>query len=97
VECHTLEWSTSSPPPFYNFAVLPKADCIDPFTEAKENGTAYQAPAKYEPIHMPNNTATGVVMGALLTVFGFAMIWHIWWLDRQPGWHRHLLRDPRCT
>ena len=33
---HTLEWSTSSPPPFYNFAVLPKADVIDPFTEAKE-------------------------------------------------------------
>jgi len=29
---------------------------------------------------MPNNTATGVVMGALLTVFGFSMIWHIWWL-----------------
>lgn len=77
---HTLEWSTSSPPPFYNFAVLPKADVVDPFTEAKENGTAYKAPAKYQPIHMPNNTATGVVMGALLTVFGFAMIWHIWWL-----------------
>eukprot|EP01132_Coremiostelium_polycephalum_P015529 gene15529-18746_t len=77
---HTLEWSTSSPPPFYNFAVLPKADSIDPFTEAKEDGTAYQKPARYEPIHMPNNTATGVVMGALLTVFGFAMIWHIWWL-----------------
>ncbi|MFO5730055.1 hypothetical protein ACLBSV_29660, partial [Klebsiella pneumoniae] len=48
--------------------------------EAKEDGTAYQKPARYEPIHMPNNTATGVVMGALLTVFGFAMIWHIWWL-----------------
>ena len=95
---HTLEWSTSSPPPFYNFAVLPKADSIDPFTEAKENGTAYQAPARYEPIHMPNNTATGVVMGALLTVFGFAMIWHIWWLAivglvGTVG----LLRDPRCT
>jgi cytochrome o ubiquinol oxidase subunit 1 len=29
---------------------------------------------------MPNNTATGLVMGALLTVFGFAMIWHIFWL-----------------
>src|SRR5476651_2722703 len=77
---HTLEWSTSSPPPFYNFAVLPKAPGIDPFTEAKENGTAYQTPVKYEPIHMPNNTATGLVMGALLTVFGFAMIWHIWWM-----------------
>ncbi|MFJ3155620.1 cytochrome o ubiquinol oxidase subunit I [Pseudomonas protegens] len=77
---HTLEWSTSSPPPFYNFAVLPKAEGIDPFTEAKENGTAYAQPGRYQPIHMPNNTATGLVMGALLTVFGFAMIWHIWWL-----------------
>jgi len=77
---HTLEWSTSSPPPFYNFAVVPRVDTIDAFTEAKENGTAYKAPAKYSPIHMPNNTATGVYMGALLTVFGFAMIWHIWWL-----------------
>ena len=77
---HTLEWSTSSPPPFYNFAVVPTVHGIDAFTEAKEDGTAYKAPAKYAPIHMPNNTATGVVMGALLTVFGFAMIWHIWWL-----------------
>ncbi|MGL4273023.1 MAG: cbb3-type cytochrome c oxidase subunit I, partial [Pseudomonas paracarnis] len=77
---HTLEWSTSSPPPFYNFAVIPTANTIDAFTEAKEDGTAYQKPKHYEPIHMPNNTATGVVMGALLTVFGFAMIWHIWWL-----------------
>jgi cytochrome o ubiquinol oxidase subunit 1 len=77
---HTLEWSTSSPPPFYNFAVIPTANTIDAFTEAKENGTAYQQPKHYEPIHMPNNTATGVVIGALLTVFGFAMIWHIWWL-----------------
>jgi len=77
---HTLEWSTSSPPPFYNFAVIPTANTIDAFTEAKEDGTAYQRPKHYEPIHMPNNTATGVVMGALLTVFGFAMIWHIWWL-----------------
>ncbi|CRM00803.1 MULTISPECIES: cytochrome o ubiquinol oxidase subunit I [Pseudomonas] len=77
---HTLEWSTSSPPPFYNFAVIPTANTIDAFTEAKEDGTAYQQPKHYEPIHMPSNTATGVVMGALLTVFGFAMIWHIWWL-----------------
>ena len=59
---------------------MPTVHGIDAFTEAKEDGTAYKAPAKYSPIHMPNNTATGVVMGALLTVFGFAMIWHIWWL-----------------
>ncbi|HEX8541744.1 MAG TPA: cbb3-type cytochrome c oxidase subunit I, partial [Pseudomonas sp.] len=77
---HTLEWSTSSPPPFYNFAELPKADEIDAFTASKRAGTAYNVPAHYSDIHMPNNTATGVVMGLLLTVFGFAMIWHIWWL-----------------
>ncbi|KTB59227.1 cytochrome o ubiquinol oxidase subunit I [Pseudomonas syringae] len=77
---HTLEWSTSSPPPFYNFAELPKADDVDPFTDAKRAGTAYQVPARYTSIHMPNNTATGLYMGMLLTVFGFAFIWHIWWL-----------------
>jgi cytochrome o ubiquinol oxidase subunit 1 len=77
---HTLEWSTSSPPPFYNFAELPKANEIDAFYAAKRDGEAYSVPAKYSDIHMPNNTATGLVMGALLTVFGFAMIWHIFWL-----------------
>ncbi|MFJ4141457.1 cytochrome o ubiquinol oxidase subunit I [Pseudomonas sp. NPDC089734] len=77
---HTLEWSTSSPPPFYNFAVLPEAKDIDAFTDAKRDGTAYKVPAKYSAIHMPNNTATGLYMGMLLTVFGFAFIWHIWWL-----------------
>ncbi|MBP1087130.1 MULTISPECIES: cytochrome o ubiquinol oxidase subunit I [Pseudomonas] len=77
---HTLEWSTSSPPPFYNFAELPKADDVDPFTDAKRAGTAYKVPARYSAIHMPNNTATGLYMGMLLTVFGFAFIWHIWWL-----------------
>ncbi|SDW10479.1 cytochrome bo3 quinol oxidase subunit 1 apoprotein [Pseudomonas syringae] len=77
---HTLEWSTSSPPPFYNFAELPKADDVDPFTDAKRAGTAYQVPARYTSIHMPNNTPTGLYMGLLLTVFGFAFIWHIWWL-----------------
>ncbi|CAM3053023.1 cytochrome o ubiquinol oxidase subunit I [Pseudomonas floridensis] len=77
---HTLEWSTSSPPPFYNFAELPKADDIDAFTDAKRAGTAYKVPAHYSAIHMPNNTPTGLYMGMLLTVFGFAFIWHIWWL-----------------
>ncbi|CAK9891218.1 MULTISPECIES: cytochrome o ubiquinol oxidase subunit I [Pseudomonas] len=76
----TLEWSTSSPPPFYNFATMPEKVGLDAWHEAKEAGVAYKVPAKYEAIHMPNNTSTGVFMGALLTVFGFAFIWHIWWL-----------------
>jgi len=76
----TLEWSTSSPPPFYNFAHMPEKVGLDCWHEAKEAGVAYKAPAKYEAIHMPSNPATGLFMGLFLTVFGFAFIWHIWWL-----------------
>lgn len=77
---HTLEWATSSPPQIYNFAVIPHIDDIDAWTDMKEKGQAYQDKANYSPIHMPKNTLAGVLMAASLTVFCFAMIWHIWWL-----------------
>lgn len=77
---HTLEWSTSSPPQFYNFAELPPVEDIDAFTDMKEKGTAYQAQAHYQPIHMPKNTCTGVLIAAAVTAMGFGAIWHIWWL-----------------
>ncbi|AIF48436.1 cytochrome o ubiquinol oxidase subunit I [Dyella japonica] len=76
----TLEWATSSPAPFYNFASLPQVHALDQFWEDKQNGVAYVQPAKYEDIHMPRNTGVGVVMGAFGTVLGFALVWHIWWL-----------------
>ena len=76
----TLEWSTSSPPPPYNFAVIPTVSDREPFLQAKKNDTAYQRPASYAPITMPSNTPAGVVLGAFAFVLGFAMIWHIWWL-----------------
>ncbi|MCF7516005.1 cytochrome o ubiquinol oxidase subunit I [Pseudoalteromonas sp. L23] len=77
---HTLEWSTDSPPQYYNFAKTPVVDDIDAWTEMKEQGQAYQKPAHYQPIHMPKNTPAGVLISASLTMFCFAMIWHIWWL-----------------
>jgi len=77
---HTLEWSTASPPQFYNFAELPTVSDIDAFTDMKEKGQAYQRKATYAPIHMPKNTMAGIVIGGFITAFGFAMIWHIWWL-----------------
>jgi len=77
----TLEWSTSSPPPFYNFAIVPDVNNHrDAFWQMKEDGTAYLKPNGYEPIHMPKNTGAGVVIAAFSLVFGFAMIWYIWWL-----------------
>ena len=76
----TLEWATSSPAPFYNFAQTPQVKDLDAFWQMKEEGTAYQKPAHYSPIHMPKNTGTGVVIAAFSLVFGFAMIWEIWWL-----------------
>ncbi|XID75775.1 cytochrome o ubiquinol oxidase subunit I [Alkanindiges sp. WGS2144] len=77
----TLEWSTSSPAPFYNFAYLPgTATEIDSFWVDKQKGIAYQRPSHYEDIHMPTNRAAGFAIGMSLFVCGFAMTWHIWWL-----------------
>lgn len=76
----TLEWATSSPPPFYNFAIEPKIKGLDAFWDAKQDGSAYQQPEHYDPIHMPKNTGAGVIIAGFATVFGFAMVWHIWWM-----------------
>ena len=76
----TLEWATSSPAPFYNFAHLPKINGIDSFWNDKEAGIAYVKPTSYEDVHMPTNRAAGIVIGLIITVMGFALIWHIWWL-----------------
>ena len=77
---HTLEWATSSPPQFYNFAKLPVVEDIDAFTDMKEKGTANKAQDQYQPIHMPKNTCTGVLIAAAVTAAGFGAIWHIWWM-----------------
>ncbi len=75
----TLEWSTSSPPPAYNFAFTPVVRERDAWADMKEHG--YKRPLEdFRPIHMPKNTGTGVYIGMLGFGFGFAMTWFIWWL-----------------
>jgi len=76
----TLEWLTASPPAPYNFAVIPEARGRDAFLDMKERGVAFQRPARYEDILMPRNSGFGIVLGGLAFVFGFAMVWHLWWL-----------------
>ena len=75
----TLEWATASPPPPYNFAVLPRVETIDAFWEMKQRGlTLAQSP--YQTIEMPRNTPIGVVLAFFASAAGFALIWHIWWM-----------------
>ncbi|MBW4062041.1 cytochrome o ubiquinol oxidase subunit I [Candidatus Saccharibacteria bacterium] len=75
----TLEWSVASPAPVYNFAVLPVVSERDPFWEAKEANQAYGL-AKYSDIVMPKNSGMGLIIAGFAFIFGFAVVWHIWWL-----------------
>jgi cytochrome o ubiquinol oxidase subunit 1 len=75
----TLEWSTTSPPPAYNFAVLPEVESVDAYWAMKQRGPV-APPERYQSIEMPGNSANGFVTAFFAVVTGFAMIWHIWWL-----------------
>jgi len=79
----SLEWATPSPPPFFNFAVMPNVEGEEPYWGIKLRAVETQQlspePA-YEPIEMPVNSPVGFYTAFFASVFGFAMIWYIWWL-----------------
>jgi len=80
----TLEWSTASPPPAWNFAVLPRVAGLDAHwrssesTEARSNQPA--PTPEYKPIEAPKNSPIGFINAFFAVVTGFALIWHIWWM-----------------
>jgi cytochrome o ubiquinol oxidase subunit I len=75
----TLEWSTSSPPPVYNFAFTPVVYGIDAWWDMKQHG--YKRPLEgFKPIHMPSNTGAGVLLAVLSAITAFGLIWYMWWL-----------------
>ena len=79
----SLEWSTSSPPPAFNFAVLPQVEGRDDYwrrARLAERGAGPVVEPIYRPIEMPRNSATGFVCAFFATFAGFGMIWHIWWM-----------------
>jgi len=81
----TLEWATSSPPPIYNFAIIPEVTTRDAFWEIKSRQSSNSPlnksiPPQYNDIEMPKNTAMGIYISGFIFLFGFAMIWHIVWL-----------------
>jgi cytochrome o ubiquinol oxidase subunit 1 len=79
----TLEWATRSPPPAWNFALLPQVHGLDAFWQAKRcNGGALVAASGEggRPLEVPKPSALGVVVAFFAFVGGFALVWHIWWL-----------------
>jgi cytochrome o ubiquinol oxidase subunit I len=79
----SLEWSTASPPPAFNFAFLPEVSSEDAYwmfkKRAREQGWSDTTP-EYRNIEIPRNSPTGFICAFFATVMGFALIWHIWWM-----------------
>jgi cytochrome o ubiquinol oxidase subunit 1 len=79
----SLEWATPSPPPFFNFAVMPNVEGEEAYWGIKLRAieTQQMSPEpKYEPIEMPVNSPVGFYTAFFASVTGFALIWQIWWL-----------------
>ncbi len=78
-EARTLEWSTPSPAPIYNFAVVPVVTDRDQYWVTKLNHKAVPK-IMYEDIAVPKNSSLAVAIAAGAFTTGFSIIWHIWWL-----------------
>jgi cytochrome o ubiquinol oxidase subunit 1 len=79
----TLEWATASPPPAFNFALLPDVTGEEAYwgmkTRIRKDGASPREP-RYRALETPKNSPTGFVCAFFSVAIGFAMIWHIWWL-----------------
>lgn len=76
----TIEWSTSSPAPAYNFAVIPTVDDRDAFWKLKQSKNKTTIEPNYQPIRETKNTGVPIILAGFALIFGFAIVWHIWWL-----------------
>jgi cytochrome o ubiquinol oxidase subunit 1 len=77
----TLEWSTPSPVPFYNFAITPEVDSRDAFWASKHKRSNSDEPLQYEDIELPKTSPIGLFIGTMATLIGFGAVWHIFWLS----------------
>lgn len=75
-----LEWSTSAPPPEYNFAHLPHVEQRYAFYDDKRKHAPYARPPHYQAIAMPKNSAVAPILGIAGTALSFALVWYMWWL-----------------
>ena len=79
----SLEWATASPPPMFNFAVLPNVEGEETYwvvkRAARERASLSDEP-NYVDIEMPRNSPVGFICAFFATIMGFSLIWHVWWL-----------------
>lgn len=76
----TLEWSTISPAPHYNFAVMPQITDRDAFWSMKQTKSDKATATHYQAFTMPKNSPYGLYIAACSFIVGFAVVWHIWWV-----------------
>jgi cytochrome o ubiquinol oxidase subunit 1 len=79
----SLEWAAPSPPPAFNYAVLPRIEGGEAYWTVKQRAREQmqlREEPQYAPIEMARNSPTGFACAFFATLMGFALIWHIWWL-----------------
>lgn len=76
-DARTLEWSTHTPVPEYNFAILPDVRSNEALWDAKKNGHVLFK-GEYEKIHMPNNSGIPFIMSCIFFVWGFSFVFSLW-------------------
>lgn len=79
-DARTLEWSIPSPVPHYNFAVDPIVKERDDWWYKKQHNAPAFNENNVKDITLPKSSGAGFIIGVAACVFGFAMIWHLWWL-----------------
>ncbi len=86
----TLEWSISSPPPYYNFEQLPLVRGLDPLWIEKMEGEGNLSPGEpLDDVHMPNNSFIPFLMAVGFFVAGLGFIYQVdhslWYLALYGG------------
>jgi cytochrome c oxidase subunit 1 len=74
----TLEWAISSPPPVYNFSVLPQVSSRLPLWT--ENGVNEIPEVPPEPVHVPGGTVWPILTAAGIVTIASGAVAHTLWI-----------------